>query len=177
MTFLYFLEKIRQILGRETVNEDPNSPEQRLAVRLYRLGLAGEIISMQYTKWLALEHQQSPQYFQRSHRLLWIVSAIRKSTDPCHTPKLNYAWKCMKGKRHGSSHVVGQPLLGGISLQSVQLVDYLPLRNTITSKTFIPSFWWQKWIPTVDLFRAAVDETHKTHYFSINCFVDKYHAR
>ena len=37
-TFLYVLEKIRHILERETVTEEPISPEQRLAVCLYRLG-------------------------------------------------------------------------------------------------------------------------------------------
>ena len=36
-TFLYVLEKIRHILERETVTEEPSSPEQRLVVCLYRL--------------------------------------------------------------------------------------------------------------------------------------------
>ena len=37
-TFLYILEKIRHAIERETVAEVPISPEQRLALCLYRLG-------------------------------------------------------------------------------------------------------------------------------------------
>ena len=37
-TFLYILDKIRHMLERKTVAEEPISPEQRLAVCLYRFG-------------------------------------------------------------------------------------------------------------------------------------------
>ena len=37
-TFLYVLNQIKHILERETVTEEPISPEQRLGVCLYRLG-------------------------------------------------------------------------------------------------------------------------------------------
>ena len=134
-TYQFLLQRIRHVLDRETVTEEPISAECRLAICLYRLARGNYYYTIAEMTGLGVS------------TVCTIVNEVTRAIvnnlwDECvgqHLPRSQEHFKerYLIWRNSGSFVVVGLPSMDAIYPSNARL-EALRLKNITTSKTFTP---------------------------------------
>lgn len=138
-TFNFILSRIRHILERDTVSEEPISPEFRLAVCLYRLSRGDYYYTIAEMTGLGVSTVCT--ICQEVTRA--ILESMWRDTVSKHLPK---TIEDFKRKMLDMEEMWQFPYCWAV-------IDgcHIPIKCPATWR------WWQWWTPTVDSFGVAVD--------------------